>query len=110
MELLGEILLELYLGIAEMIVPDHKFKKWQEKLLQFLSVFAGILILVLIVAGVVLMIETEQTALGIALLSIGCAMLVVQVVLFIILLVREIKAEKQKKQINNMLFSDDDDN
>ncbi len=99
MELLYEILFEIYLEFWSILVPEHKFKKWQEALLKVSCVLVSLLILALIIAGICLLTETSLTVAGIALLTVGCVLLVTQIVLFIIVLIRQIKKERAEKEL-----------
>ena len=118
MEVLFEILLEIYLGLAEIIVPDHKFKKWQEVLLKLASILVALAVLVCIAVGIAMLVEGSNTV-GIALTAVGGTLLVVQIVIAIFVLVHDYKKNKEqkenqkqleitvKKQANNLLFDDD---
>ncbi len=97
MEVLFEILFEIYLELWTIFVPEHKFKKWQEYLLKISCILASLIIFALIVAGVCLLTETNLKAVGITLLTVGCVLLIIQVILFIIVLVHQIKKERAEK-------------
>jgi len=99
MELLYEILFEIYLGFWTILVPDRKFKKWQESLLKISCILVSLIIFALIFAGICVLTETDLKALGIALLTVGSVLLIAQVVLFIIVLVHQIKKERAEKQL-----------
>lgn len=108
MELIAEIILEIYLGLAEIIVPDHKFKKWQEVLLKLLSTLVALAILICLAAGIALLVEGQKTV-GTVLTAIGGAFLGIQLIIIIIVLVHDYKKNKNNKKelANNLLFDDD---
>lgn len=99
MEVLFEILFGLYLEFWTLLVPEHKFKKWQESLLNLACIFVSLIISALIVAGICLITETDMPTTGIALLVVGGLLLTAQVVLFIIVLVKQIKKERAEKRL-----------
>ena len=119
-EIVFEIIFEAYLGLAEIIVPDHKFKKWQEVLLKLASIFVALTVLVCLIAGIVLLVEGNKTV-GIALTAVGGGLLAIQIVIAVFVLVHEHKKNKEqsgnlsevsvvvKKQANKMLFDDDNE-
>ena len=91
-----EILMEIYLSLGEVLIPDHKFKKWQEVLLRLVCIFVSLIIFALIVAGIAF-ISGENSFTGIILLVIGGGLLTVQIILCVIVLVKQAKLEKQKQ-------------
>ncbi len=99
MELLYEIFFEIYLGFWTILVPERKFKKWQETLLKLACILVSLIIFALIFAGICLLCETPMKTAGIILLVIGCVLLVTQITLFIIVLVHQIKKEKAEKNL-----------
>ncbi len=99
MDLLYEILLEIYLEFWTILVPEHKFKKWQETLLKITCIVVSLIILALIGAGICILVETSMRTLGIILLAVGCVLFFTQIVLFIIVLTHQIKKEKAEKTL-----------
>lgn len=97
MDFLFEFLFQFYLEIGEILIPDRKFKKWQETLLKVAGILVSLVILGCIVAGVCVLLETSSRISGIVLLSVGCALLAIQIALFVIALVHQIKKEKRRK-------------
>ena len=97
MEIIFEFLFQIYFEIGEILIPDHKFKKWQEKLLKLFGILVSLAIVALIIAGGCILNETPKSVTGIVLLSIGCILLFVQIVLFIVVIVHQIKKEKRGK-------------
>ena len=111
MEILLEIIMEMYLEIAEILVPDAQFKKWQRVALKVLSVLVSCAVFFLVLFGIVILVEEgAKDVTGIALLSTGCAILGVQLILFFIALLHENKTGKRKKakeaKLNSMLDDD----
>lgn len=110
-EIILEFFAELYLGIGELIVPEHKFKKWQESLLKMLCAIISLAILVLLIGGIVLLTgEDKRLVAGIAMTATGGGLLLVHIALFLIILIRDIKKEKEKKKncINAALWDSQD--
>lgn len=99
MEFLLELFLEVYLGFAEVLVPEHKLKKWQAVLLQVACVIVSLLILALIIAGIGLLTGTPKRTLGIVLLVVGCVLFVTQITLYVISFRKQLKKEKAEKQL-----------
>lgn len=99
MELLLEIVLEVYLGLVEIIMPEHKFKKWQETLLKIVYVVVSLLIIALIIAGICLLVESPMRTLGIALLVVGCVLLATQITLCVVVLIHQIKKDKAETHL-----------
>ncbi|MDE6060989.1 MAG: hypothetical protein K2G31_05935 [Clostridia bacterium] len=120
MELIFEILLEAYLGLAEIIVPDHKFKKWQEVLLKLSCILVSLAVIICLAVGIAMFVEGDKTV-GIALTAVGGSLLAIQIVIVIFVLVHEHKKSKEqskgqneleiivKRQANNLLFDDDNE-
>ncbi len=96
MDLLVEILMDIYLSLVEVLVPEKRFKKWQEVLLKVAGVLVSLTIVALILVGISFIYETEQRMLGIILLSIGGVLLTIQIALCVFVLVKQAKAEKAK--------------
>lgn len=94
MELILEIVMELYLGMAEIIVPDGKLKGWQKVLLQIACIVVSAGIFICLLVGIMMLVEEGGGTLGIALTSVGGALLVIQSVIFVIVVVYKVKAEK----------------
>lgn len=103
MELLLEILIELYLNIAEILVPEKKFKKWQESLLKVACVLVSCIILGFMAAGIDFLVEGIERlrVTAIVLLSVGAVLLAVQIALIVIVVVHDVKKYKAKKQNND---------
>lgn len=106
LEIFLEIVMELYLEMAEMIVPDRKFKKWQKVLLQIACIVITLGVFFCLVIGISLLVEGGGT-LGIALTSAGGALLVIQTVIFVIVVVHEVKSVKAAK--DNVKAASEDD-
>ena len=101
MDILLEIILEIYLNLFEIIIPDHKFKKWQETLLKLACALVSVIILTGIIGGSFILADGGNKILGIVFLSVGSVLLVAQVVLFSISLKYQIKKDKQKNSTEN---------
>lgn len=99
MDFFVEILFETYLSLAEILIPEHKFKKWQETLLKLAGIVVSLIIFFCLAFGISLIIEDGGIA-GIILTSVGGVLLIIQTVIFITVLVHEIKTEKLKKAQN----------
>ena len=98
MDFLVELFMEVYLGLAEILIPEHKLKKWQETLLKLAGVFVSLSILACFWAGICLLIDNINRALGIALIIIASVLLAIQLTVFVVVLVHQIKAEKRGKK------------
>lgn len=105
MEVLLQILFEVYLNIGEILVPEKKFKKWQESLLKVACILVGCIIMGFIAAGTAFLVDgVERLRLtAIVLLSVGAVLLSVQITLIVIALVHETKKYKEAKAKNNDL-------
>ncbi len=93
-----ELFLEVYLSIGEILVPEKKFKKWQENLLKVFCVIICVAILCCIGIGIAFLTE-EVTRLynaGVVLVSVGAALLAVQIVLTVIAIVHGCKKKKSE--------------
>ena len=120
MEVLLEILMEAYLGLAEILVPDHKFKKWQEVLLKLGCILVSLAVIICLAVGIAMLVEGDKTV-GIALTAVGGGLLAIQIVIAIFVLVHDYKKNKEqskgqneleitvKRQANNLLFDDDNE-
>ena len=98
MELFVEIILELYVGFFEMLIPDRELKKWQSILLRILSVIITVGILACIAIGIDYLIESRTNTIGIICTTVGCALFAIQTAIFIIVFIHQIKEEKRKKK------------
>lgn len=84
-EILLEIVLTVYYGIAVIVVPHRSLKKWQRITLTVLSAFISTVAVAMIIAGPILIsMGTYQTA-GIALVVTGCLVAVIHITLFLII-------------------------
>lgn len=100
MEIFLEIMCEIYLEFALILVPEHKFKKWQEILLKILSVSVTLGVLICFIAGISILIDANKTlyTTGIILTIVGGFLTFIQIILFIIVLKKQLKKEKSKKE------------
>ena len=98
MDFFVEIILELYAGFLEMLMPDREFKKWQLILLRILSFIITAGILVCIAIGIDILREDASDVTGIICTATGSTLFAVQTAIFIIVLVHKIKEEKRKKK------------
>ena len=98
MDFLVEIILELYIGFFEMLIPDRELKKWQSILLRILSVIITVGILACIAVGIDYLIENRTNPIGIICTAVGCALFAIQTVIFIVVFIHQIKEEKRKKK------------
>ncbi len=84
-EILLEILLTVYYGIAVIVVPHRALKKWQRIALTVLSAFISTVAVAMIIAGpIMISMGTYRTA-GIVLVVTGCLVAVVHITLFLII-------------------------
>ncbi|MCM1404700.1 MAG: hypothetical protein NC133_04370 [Prevotella sp.] len=97
MEILLEILFGLYLEIGEILIPEHKFKPWQEVLLRLAGIFVSLAILGLIIGGVCLLEDTTTRTTGVILLAVGGGLLAAQIALMVVVVTHQIKAAKRKQ-------------
>lgn len=100
MEIFLEIVMELYLEMAEIIFPKRELKKWQNVLLQIACIVVMSAIFCCLIAGISLLAEGGENgnlSVGIALTSVGGALFSVQTVIFVIVVVHEIKSAKAAK-------------
>lgn len=97
MEIFLEIVMELYLEMTEIIFPKRELKKWQNVLLQIVCTVVTAAIFCCLVAGISLLVEGGENgdlSLGIALTSVGGVLFLVQTVIFVIVVVHEVKSNK----------------
>lgn len=107
MDLLLEFLVEIYFSLVEIVVPEHKFKKWQEVVLKIAGILVSIAILGCLIAGISFIADSGNLTVGITLTAVGGGLLAMQLTIFIVVLVHQIKAEKQaKKEANENIFGD----
>lgn len=98
MEIFLEIVMELYLEMAEIIFPKRKLNKWQNVLLQITCIVVTSAIFCFLVVGISLLVEgceNGEVSLGIALTSVGGALFLAQTVIFVIVVVHEVKSDKE---------------
>ncbi len=99
MEIILELVCEIYLELATILVPEHKFKKWQEILLKILSVTVTLGILICLGVGISFLIDKNSSfTTGIILTVVGGTFALIQIVLFVIVIKKQIKIEKAKKE------------
>lgn len=105
MELLLQILFEVYLNIGEILVPEKKFKKWQESLLKVTCILVSCIILAFIGFGIAMLVEgvSRLRVTAIVFLCVGSVLLAAQIALIIIVIVHETKKYKEAKAKNNDL-------
>lgn len=98
LEIVLELFLEVYLSIGEILVPEKKFKKWQENLLKVLSAVVCVVILCCIGIGIAFLTEGVARLYnsGVVLVSVGAALLAVQIVLTVIAIVHDCKKRKSE--------------
>lgn len=103
LELFLEIFVEVYLNIGEILVPEKKFKKWQENLLKVLSVFVCCAVIFSVIAGIALLVDGIESlrVTGIAVLCTGVGLFIIQIILVVIAVVHDVKKYKAKKQNND---------
>lgn len=100
MEIFLEIVMELYLEMAEIIFPKRELKKWQNVLLQLACIFVTSAIFCCLIAGISLLAEGGENgdlSLGIALTSVSGALFLAQTVIFVIVVVHQVKSAKAAK-------------
>ncbi len=83
MEILFQFFYEIYLEIVMFAVPENKLKKWQKNLLKAMCVLVSATMILLISIGISFLMENVKDIVGIALISSGFALLIVQIVLFV---------------------------
>lgn len=98
MEFLIGIIFETYIGIGEILVPEYKSKKWRETLLKIVCLSVSLLILACIGAGICLLFDASMKTLGIIFLSTGCALLALQIILYVIVIVNKAKKENRERK------------
>lgn len=86
--------------MAEVLLPEKKFKKWQEFLLKLVGALVSLTIFALLFVGVSLLIEGEETTVALVLTAIGGTLFVIQMSVFVFVLVKQIKAEKAARASN----------
>lgn len=105
MEIILQILFEVYLNIGEILVPEKKLKKWQESLLKVACILISCTILGFMAVGIALLVEgiARLRVTAIVLLSVGAVLLAVQITLIVIAVVHGTKKYKEAKAKNNDL-------
>ncbi len=98
MEFLAEIFLEIYFELAEILLPEKKFKKWQETLLKISGILVSLIIIGCLFAGISLIVDNVNGTVGIVLTAVGGVLFGVQMTLFFVVLAHQIKAEKAAKK------------
>lgn len=99
MDIFFEILVEVYLSVFEILVPEKKFKKWQETLLKLLCILVCLVVLGCLAAGIALLVEGLEhlRVTGIALVCVGSVLLALQIALVITVIVNDVKKQKAEK-------------
>lgn len=96
MDYVFDVIFGALLEIFKIICPDHKFKRWQEILLIFLSVILLLSSICCFVAGVCLFGNDHHKTSGIVLLAIGGASLLILGGIYGALIGYRLKAEARK--------------
>ncbi|MDE6505226.1 MAG: hypothetical protein K2L42_05070 [Clostridia bacterium] len=94
-ELFGEIFLETYLGLAEIIVPDKVFKKRHMVLLRVLCLIVLLGSLALTVAGIIYLVGGLGFVAGVAMVSAGGLIILINIILCVIVLAHSINKENR---------------
>ncbi len=97
MDILIEILIEIYMELMMLIVPEEKRGKRHYRIATLVAIVCTLGVISLGVVGVVLIME-QGRALGIVFLVIAIVLSVAQIVAGIVLFIRRNKIEKQRKQ------------
>ena len=91
MEIILDFVMELYMELMMLIVPEKQFGKGLTRFLKAFCAIVSFAIAMLIIIGVSILFDPEapdEHSLGITLLSIGCALLAVHVLLFIFVMIK----------------------
>ncbi len=83
-EIIAEILLEGYMELMLLIVPNKNLKKWQIVLARILAVFAIVLVFALVILGLTLILDCGN-AVGYIPIAIAAIISIVQIVFGIVL-------------------------
>ena len=98
-EIFAEIFGNLYLNFALSLVLDKKLKKWQMHLLNAITIFVSVLILLSICFGAVFLATAENQTThycGLGLTIAGGVFLLIQIILYAITKKREKELKKKK--------------
>ena len=96
MEILVEILLELYLECATLFVPEGKLTKGKEVLLKLACILVNLVILAMIVVGIVFITDLGNSVVGVPLLCVGIALSAIHIALGIALVIKDTRRRKNK--------------
>ena len=97
MDILFELLIDVYLDLALIFVPKEKLKKWQVITLKTLCVLFYFVIVAVVAIGIWL-IDSGKKSLGATIIAIITAVVLAQVVLFVVILIKKNKKAKQLKK------------
>ena len=89
-----DFLVDVYLGLALLTVPERKLKKWQVFMLKTLCIFAYLTCVAVCAVGIWILEETVHRTLGIGLIAGGVIFMVFQIILFIVVFVKRHKRKK----------------
>lgn len=97
MDIVFELILDLYLELALIFIPEEKLKKWQVITLKCLCLLIYFAVVALFALGIWLVNEENKTA-GIALIVISSVIVLAQIVIFSCVLIHKHKTSKEQNQ------------